>query len=280
MITDSDFILAIKLYPELYQIDKENIADAEERNKELWSQFARDHQLKNGTAAKLKWSQIISQYVSFLMYGTPFHFEKEMQFMQMPLLGAGLEDNQSDSDIDETELRRVLKIFEDFPTDIIKQNIRTSATNIIASKKRSLVKGQGSELNKADFVKFNSTVTNTEKHYETDILDLNNYNKNESEVKVELAVNKLSSKQNGLNTMVSTENMLTAFTATTHAQAAIKCSEDTGSPGGFSSLTSLELIFLGYAKVLQRMPLRLQLQTKRKIADIMDEAELKLFEDK
>ncbi|XP_039964544.1 uncharacterized protein LOC120777355 [Bactrocera tryoni] len=273
MITDSDFILAIKLYPELCHIYKENRADAEERNKELWSQFARDHQLKNGTAAKLKWSQIISQYVSFLMYGTPFHFEREMQFMQMPLLGAGLEDNQSDSDIDETELNKVLKTFEEFPTDIGKQHIRTSATDIIVSKKRALVKGQGNELNEADFV-------NTEKHYETVILDSNNYNKNESEVKVELAVNKLSSKQNGLNTMVSTEDMLTDFTASTHAQAAIKSSEDTAAPGGFSSLTSLELIFLGYAKVLQRMPLRLQLQTKRKIADIMDEAELKLFEDK
>lgn len=89
--------------------------------------------------------------------------------------------------------------------------------------------------------------------------------------------NKLTSKQNGLNT-AKTENVSTAITATTHAKAVTKSSEDGGASGGFSNLTSLELIFLGYAKVLQRMPLRLQLQTKRKIADIMDEAELKLFE--
>lgn len=46
----------------------------------------------------------------------------------------------------------------------------------------------------------------------------------------------------------------------------------------FSNLTSMELIFLGYAKQLQKMPLPLQLQTKRKIADIMDEVELKMME--
>ncbi|CAD7003856.1 unnamed protein product [Ceratitis capitata] len=55
-------------------------------------------------------------------------------------------------------------------------------------------------------------------------------------------------------------------------------SGDINNSGGFTNLSSLELIFLGYAKVLQRMPLRLQLQIKRKIADIMDEAELHLFE--
>ncbi|XP_073830494.1 uncharacterized protein [Musca autumnalis] len=46
----------------------------------------------------------------------------------------------------------------------------------------------------------------------------------------------------------------------------------------FSNLTSIELIFLGYAKQLQKMPLALQLKTKRKIADIMDEAELLMME--
>lgn len=42
----------------------------------------------------------------------------------------------------------------------------------------------------------------------------------------------------------------------------------------FTNLSSLELIFLGYAKQLQKMPIQLQLKTKRKIADIMDEVEL------
>lgn len=45
----------------------------------------------------------------------------------------------------------------------------------------------------------------------------------------------------------------------------------------FSNLSSMELIFLGYAKQLQKMPLKLQLKTKRKIADIMDEAELEMM---
>lgn len=47
-------------------------------------------------------------------------------------------------------------------------------------------------------------------------------------------------------------------------------------PHGYAiaNMSSLELIFLGYAKQLQKMPLALQLSTKRKIADIMDEAEL------
>ena len=44
-----------------------------------------------------------------------------------------------------------------------------------------------------------------------------------------------------------------------------------------TNLTSLELIFLGYAKQLQRMPLTLQMKIKRKIADIMDEAEMEMF---
>lgn len=46
----------------------------------------------------------------------------------------------------------------------------------------------------------------------------------------------------------------------------------------FTNLTSMELIFLGYAKQLQKMPLSLQLKTKRKIADIMDDAELQMME--
>lgn len=45
----------------------------------------------------------------------------------------------------------------------------------------------------------------------------------------------------------------------------------------FTNLSSLELIFLGYAKQLQKMPLKLQLKIKRKIADIMDEAELEMM---
>lgn len=44
-----------------------------------------------------------------------------------------------------------------------------------------------------------------------------------------------------------------------------------------TNMTSLELIFLGYAKQLQRMPLTLQMKIKRKIADIMDEAEMEMF---
>lgn len=47
----------------------------------------------------------------------------------------------------------------------------------------------------------------------------------------------------------------------------------------FSNLSPMELIFMGYAKQLQKMPLALQLKTKRKIADIMDEAELKMMEE-
>lgn len=127
-------------------------------------------------------------------------------------------------------------------------------------------------MNKAENIKFYS---NTEEH-ETDILVPNNYNKNE-DMKGQNAENKLISKQNEKHT-VNTENISTDITATTHAQAVNNPSGDASAPGGFTNLTSLELIFLGYAKVLQQMPLRLQLQTKRKIADIMDEAELKLFE--
>lgn len=47
----------------------------------------------------------------------------------------------------------------------------------------------------------------------------------------------------------------------------------------FNNLSPMELIFMGYAKQLQKMPLALQLKTKRKIADIMDEAELKMMEE-
>ena len=50
------------------------------------------------------------------------------------------------------------------------------------------------------------------------------------------------------------------------------------SENGFSNLSSLELIFLGYAKTLQKMPLPLQLKAKRKIANVLDEAELEMFE--
>lgn len=53
MITDNEFILAIKLYPELYQIYKDGGIDAEAKNKELWSQFARDNQYKNGEVASV-----------------------------------------------------------------------------------------------------------------------------------------------------------------------------------------------------------------------------------
>lgn len=49
-MADKDFILAIKLYPELYQIYKDDGVDGEENNKELWSQFARENKFKNGEA--------------------------------------------------------------------------------------------------------------------------------------------------------------------------------------------------------------------------------------
>ncbi|XP_011193723.2 uncharacterized protein LOC105219351 [Zeugodacus cucurbitae] len=264
MLADKDFILAIKLYPDLYKAYKGDDKDGEKNIKSLWSQFARENNFKSGAAAELKWRQLISKYVSFLMYGTHFPFEREMQFMQMPLLGAGLDDAQSDSDIDEVELKKVLNIYEECPTDIKKHYIRNDMCNEVL-KNPTQSKEQGNELCKTNNINLNSSLKNTEKHYET------------KDVKSEDTENKILSKPKETNT-VSTENTTNTVTTTTNAQTANNSSGDASAPSGFTNLSSLELIFLGYAKVLQRMPLRLQLQTKRKIADIMDEAELELFE--
>ncbi|KAI8125583.1 hypothetical protein FF38_05316 [Lucilia cuprina] len=73
--------------------------------------------------------------------------------------------------------------------------------------------------------------------------------------------------------MASTEKLPTTCNQLTSA-----ISSETNNPSNsFTNLSSLELIFLGYAKQLQKMPLQLQLKTKRKIADIMDEAELQMM---
>ncbi|XP_037936302.1 uncharacterized protein LOC119670207 isoform X2 [Teleopsis dalmanni] len=47
-----------------------------------------------------------------------------------------------------------------------------------------------------------------------------------------------------------------------------------------TNLSSLELIFLGYAKLVQSMSLPLQIQTKKKILNIMEEAELQMLNEK
>uniref|UniRef100_A0A1A9WPV5 MADF domain-containing protein n=1 Tax=Glossina brevipalpis TaxID=37001 RepID=A0A1A9WPV5_9MUSC len=52
---------------------------------------------------------------------------------------------------------------------------------------------------------------------------------------------------------------------------------DEGIINTFNNLTHLELIFLGYARQLQRMPQTTQMQIKRKIADIIDEGEICLL---
>lgn len=66
-------------------------------------------------------------------------------------------------------------------------------------------------------------------------------------------------------------------TQTTSTGASRTSSTMSHNTSSITNLTSLELIFLGYAKQLQRMPLTLQLKTKRKIADIMDEAEMEMI---
>ncbi|XP_037828121.1 uncharacterized protein LOC119616046 [Lucilia sericata] len=98
---------------------------------------------------------------------------------------------------------------------------------------------------------------------------------NAEDIKNEKEMDRNSSElQNKVNEKIAK----TEKSPTTSNQLTPAISSETNNPSNsFTNLSSLELIFLGYAKQLQKMPLPLQLKTKRKIADIMDEAELQMM---
>ncbi|KAM7347686.1 uncharacterized protein ACRADG_007200 [Cochliomyia hominivorax] len=85
-------------------------------------------------------------------------------------------------------------------------------------------------------------------------------------------------ENNKIESITIPETSSKTFTHCTQPKDAASVSSQVATQNdAFTNLSSLELIFLGYAKQLQKMPLSLQLKTKRKIADIMDEAELQLI---
>uniref|UniRef100_W8CE53 MADF domain-containing protein n=1 Tax=Ceratitis capitata TaxID=7213 RepID=W8CE53_CERCA len=326
MKADKEFILTIQLYPELYKAYKRRFEDDEEnRLTNLWTQFAKENNLKSGLAAEMKWRQLVSKYISFLLYGLPFSYEREMQFMQMNLLGQERlsDDAQSDSEIDVEELKNILNSYDDISAENEIQSIAAKDNNVESKNDNAKRKMQNSdELHKDQKCELLIAEESSEvqdnsgslKSYHNDGETKNRNNKRKrhsndelnkakSKKKSELVndeeSNKIQNNSMSLKCGSNQESMLpkqckkpiampitadtTTDISTTPNLQANTCnintpSGDINNSGGFTNLSSLELIFLGYAKVLQRMPLRLQLQIKRKIADIMDEAELHLFE--
>ncbi|XP_054732961.1 uncharacterized protein LOC129240913 [Anastrepha obliqua] len=285
MIADKDFILTVRLYPEIYNTYSKNGVLEGENNKELWAQLAQETHMKSGAAAESKWRQLVSKYLSFLVYGTSFAYEKEMQFMQMPLLAAGdTEDAQSESDIDEAELKNVLNSYVDCEPAIKRQRAEATEGRAASLKKYT----RGKELHNDEYNvqknKEHSPVTNATTKQSFELHDNTKGGESETSGKTNEMLNQTPKDKESefINPEPANEDcgVLSATIVPPPSIAANISNDNTRMSTSFTNLTSLELIFLGYAKVLQRMPLRLQLQTKRKIADIMDEAELKMFEDK
>ncbi|XP_067621855.1 uncharacterized protein [Eurosta solidaginis] len=274
MITEEkDFILTVKLYLELYNCYKIHGLKEHKDSDENWKRFARENKFQSDPAAESKWRKLVANYISFLVYGTSFAYEKEMQFMQMPLLSAmhlGDDDTQSESDIDEEMLKTVLNTYEDDdgPTDNKRQCIEAAdvSAETYNNENFKIVKFDYGEEKQ---ITHSSEVTNTTSKVHAHLIEnaLADNNKNVES----------HGGEDGKLKKIETFVQPTIEPPTISANIA----DDTQSmSGGFTNLTSLELIFLGYAKVLQRMPKRLQLQTKRKIADIMDYAELQMLEDR
>lgn len=104
---------------------------------------------------------------------------------------------------------------------------------------------------------------------------------NTDTVKTDVQENGPGNKQNEKSVLAPTieKKAITPPTAKAPAPPPYQESRLSQNESSFSNLSPMELIFMGYAKQLQKMPLALQLKTKRKIADIMDEAELKMMEE-
>ncbi|XP_036347416.1 uncharacterized protein LOC118756780 isoform X1 [Rhagoletis pomonella] len=284
MITDKDFILTVKLYPELY--NKNGIPE-EKKKQQLWARFAQETLLKSdvslASAAEHKWRQLVSKYVSCLVYGTPFAYEREMQFMQMPLLGTGSsEDTQSDSDIDELELIKVLNSYEDDPPATKRQRVDKTDVRIEESTGHIRIEHKNKEA--VQIKNGCSPVLNSNRKQSSEFQDkteaLASIACSKTEALASIDCSKTEDQLNKIDKPTSKDDCGVPRPPNGQSSVLYNISnEDRRMSSSFTNLTSLELIFLGYAKVLQRMPLGLQLQTKRKIANVMDEAELKMYEE-
>ncbi|XP_075155345.1 uncharacterized protein LOC142228730 [Haematobia irritans] len=244
-------IEAVKKHPNIYK----NIGDGRNECSKEWQMVVKDLQKAINREVQVEeiqdqWNGMCSAYVEYLRGNQDISHDswipKHMDFLQ-PYLFSMIDDH-----IDENELANILtdEGVDGPAIDSDERNQPEEKENVDTSPKESL----------EDIIIKHNLMQSLDEQIETPIRK-SDINISESEKETKGAVVAPVKK-------VPEEKILPE-SRTQSAQ----------NDSSFSNLSSLELIFLGYAKQLQKMPLRLQLKTKRKIADIMEDAELAMMEE-
>ncbi|XP_013111023.2 uncharacterized protein LOC106089647 [Stomoxys calcitrans] len=275
-------IEAVKKHKNIYK----NLSDTGARScTKDWQIVAKD--LQNAmncdvTAAEAQdqWNGVLLAYYEYLRGNQDFALAKHMDFLQ-PYLFTMIDDH-----INEEELTNIVEDEENVnsthtnkepkdetegydgnETGDLAQTIRKDPLNDILIK-HQIVQPMEERVEKPkDSAKNDIVITESSAE--------------DSEKGVLLPSDKASAAQQQ-QTDVNTEKAKdTIEKPSVYPEKIIAAPRNTSSQNdsSFSNLSSMELIFLGYAKQLQKMPLKLQLKTKRKIADIMEDAELAMMEE-
>uniref|UniRef100_A0A1I8N6W3 MADF domain-containing protein n=1 Tax=Musca domestica TaxID=7370 RepID=A0A1I8N6W3_MUSDO len=233
-----ELIEAVKKEPNIYK----NLHEDDDEFQSEWQSIANKFCVSIDEVQR-NWNRILYEYMEYLKGNDDFELAKYMDFLQ-PYMFTMIDDTS----IDEEELKNILK--DDDDVQEVSQDLDKSPENVLEENQEKQERGEETQEICFDEPTPPCIAVNTtpaEGKSQIDLVDT---------AKVpETVAKEKSQTPPAMDNNTSTKN-----------------------DPSFTNLTSMELIFLGYAKQLQKMPLSLQLKTKRKIADIMDDAELQMME--